>query len=102
MRLLPVKVAMRKMIEYGGNKLNSHIVKMLTSIVPVFPVGARIRVSNAPTPPLIGYYGVVAKDNPEDLERPKIIIYESKKRQKIKPILVDLQGHDGFELELVT
>ncbi len=97
-----VRGAIRKIIEMGGEKLNREIVKCLTSIVPVYPVGARVRIEQAPTPQLVGYYGVIAKVNPENLETPQIILYETKKHQKIKPILIDLADHTGFHLEVIT
>jgi HD-GYP domain-containing protein (c-di-GMP phosphodiesterase class II) len=97
-----VQNALRKVIELGGDILNSDIVRTLVTIVPIFPVGARIRIVNAPTPQLVGHYGVVARDNPDNLENPQIIIYETKNRQKIKPILIDLNKHSGFTLELVV
>ena len=93
--------ALRQVISAGGEKLNSEIVRTLVSIVPIYPVGARIRIVNAPTPQLVGHYGVVARDNPENLENPQIIIYETKNHQKIKPILIDMYQHSGFTLELV-
>lgn len=96
-----IRGALRRVIELGGNVLNSEIVKALVTIVPIFPVGARIRITNAPTPQLIGYYGVIARDNLENLENPQIVIYETKNRQKIKPILIDLAKHKGIGLELV-
>ena len=55
-----------------------------------------------PTPQLVGYYGVVAKANAENLETPQIILYETRKHQKVKPILIDLSDHTGFELEVIT
>ncbi len=100
--MLDLRKAIRKIIEMGGEKLNKEIVKTLTSIVPVYPVGARIRVANAPSSQLIGYHGVVARDNPEDIENPQIILYETKNHQKVKPILIDLSDHTGFQLELIT
>lgn len=100
--MLELRKAMRKIIEMGGTKLNKEIVKCLTSIVPVYPVGARIRITNASSSQFIGYQGVIAKDNPEDLENPKIIIYETKNHQKIKPILINLSDHTGFQLELIA
>jgi HD-GYP domain-containing protein (c-di-GMP phosphodiesterase class II) len=99
---MDVRMALRDVIRRGGEELNSDIVKTLTTIVPIFPVGARIRIINAPTPQLIGHYGVVARDNPNCLETPQIIIYETKNHQKIKPILIDLYRHSGFTLELVV
>lgn len=99
---LPVRDAMRKMIKMSGNHLNSDIVQNLLAIIPIYPIGARFRVENAPTPQLVGYYGVVAKVDPDDIENPKIILYETKKRQKIKPILIDMSTHKGFQLEILT
>ncbi|MBN1308927.1 MAG: hypothetical protein JXA18_13475 [Chitinispirillaceae bacterium] len=97
-----VQTALRYIIRAGGDKLNSDIVRTLVSIVPIYPVGARIRIVNAPTPQLIGNYGVVARDNPDNLETPQIIIYETKNHQKIKPVLIDMHRHSGFTLELVV
>ena len=97
-----VRSATKKVIELSQKKLNAEIVKTFLSIAPVFPVGARIRITQAPTPQLIGYYGVIAKDNPKNLETPQIIIFESKNHQKIKPILIDISRYKGFGLELIV
>lgn len=94
--------ATKRLIELSEKHLNADIVKTLLSIAPVFPVGARVRITQAPTPQLIGYYGVVAKDNPLLLEYPQIIIFETKNHQKVKPILIDLSRYKGFALELVV
>jgi len=93
--------AIKQIIEMGGNTLNAEIAKTLVSIIPLFPVGARIKVTNAPTPQLIGYYGVVAKDNPEHVETPQIILFETKNHVKIKPVLIDTSKYTGFTLELM-
>lgn len=99
---LEIRNAIKKLIEVSGDKLNSDIVKHLVAIIPVYPVGARFRVVNAPTPQLIGYYGVVAKLNPHNLEAPQIILYETRKHQRVKPILIDLAAHSGFDLEVLA
>jgi HD-GYP domain-containing protein (c-di-GMP phosphodiesterase class II) len=101
-RVHEVRSAIQKLIEMSGTKLNRDIVKCLTSIVPVYPVGTRIRIADAPTAQLVGYYGVVARLNPDDLEKPEIILYESKNRQKIKPVMINLAVHPRFELEVLT
>jgi HD-GYP domain-containing protein (c-di-GMP phosphodiesterase class II) len=101
-RVHDVRAAIRKLISLSGEVLNSDIVRTMVSIVPIFPVGARIHVVNAPTAQLVGYYGVVARDNPISLEAPQIVLYETKNRQRIKPILIDLSLYRGFTLELVS
>ncbi|MBD3420569.1 MAG: hypothetical protein GF398_10675 [Chitinivibrionales bacterium] len=97
-----VRDALRKLIEMSGNRLNSDIVKTLMSIVPLYPVGARIRIADAPVAQLAGYSGVVAKDNHKNLEEPFIILYETRNHQRVKPFMVDLSRHKGFKLELIT
>ena len=97
-----VQEALKRVIQMGGTHLNSEIVKALVSIVPVYPVGTRIRILNAPVPQLVGYIGVVARDNLQNLDQPQIILYETKNRQNIKPFLIDLAQHKGFTFDLIT
>ncbi|MBN2037630.1 MAG: hypothetical protein JW768_12890 [Chitinispirillaceae bacterium] len=98
----PAVEAIKGLVGMSGSLLNAEIIKALLSIVPLYPVGTRIRIIDAPTPQLVGYFGVVAKDNPENLECPQLILYETKNKQKVKPILVDTAKHTGFVIELVT
>jgi HD-GYP domain-containing protein (c-di-GMP phosphodiesterase class II) len=97
-----VQEALKRVIQMGGTRLNSEIVKALVSIVPVYPVGTRIRILNAPVPQLVGYIGVVARDNLQNLDQPQIILYETKNHQNIKPFLIDLAQHKGFTFDLIT
>lgn len=99
---MTIQETLKTLVGMSGTLLNSEIIKMLLAIVPLYPVGARIRIVDAPTPQLVGYFGVVAKDNGANLERPQIILYETRNKQKVKPILIDTAKHDGIVLELVT
>lgn len=99
---IPAKDAIKEIIKRSGTELNSDIVKTLCTMVPLYPVGARIRITRSPLSQVDGYVGVVAKDNPENLENPQIILYETKNRQKIKPILLDLSKHSGYGVELLV
>jgi hypothetical protein len=100
-KALSAQDAIKKVVEISGTKLNSEVVKMLLSIVPLFPTGARIRIVNAPIAQLIGYFGVVAKNNPAHLEQPSLILYETKNHHRIAPILVDTSKHTGIHYELI-
>jgi HD-GYP domain-containing protein (c-di-GMP phosphodiesterase class II) len=93
--------AIKKVIEMSGTKLNSEVVKTLVSIIPLFPTGARIRIVNAPVPQLVGYTGVVAKNDTERLDQPSLVLYETKNHQRIVPILVDTAKHTGIQFELI-
>lgn len=100
-RLKP-KESIKKLIEMQGPILNSEIVKTLVSIVPDYPVGARIKIADAPLPDLVECVGVVSKVDPDHLSKPSIIIYESKHREHIKPIALDLAKCQGFTIELLS
>ena len=97
----PRKV-LRKIIQMGGVKLNADIVKTLTTIVPIYPVGAKVRIIDSPIPQLLGLRGVVAKDNPEKVEAPLIVMYESRNHKKIKPFVIDMAKHNAVKIELIT
>ena len=94
--------AIRTMIEMGGSRLNNHIVKTLVAIIPLFPVGARVRITKSLVPQLAGLTGAVAKQDPGNLERPLIICYETRNGEPIKPVKIDLGQHPEMVIELIT
>jgi hypothetical protein len=100
-RAVSTPEAIKRVIEMSGAKLNSSVVKALVSIVPLYPAGARIRVIRAPTPILLGSFGVIAKNNPDRFSRPFIILFESKDHKRMKPILIDTANSPGYQFELI-
>jgi hypothetical protein len=40
-----MRFALNQVIQMGGTRLNSEIVKALVSIVPIYSVGTRIRIT---------------------------------------------------------
>jgi HD-GYP domain-containing protein (c-di-GMP phosphodiesterase class II) len=98
-----IKDIIAKMIKLSGIYLNSEIVKTLISVVPMYPVGARIRITDAPNAQLKKYIGVVAKDNPQELSRPQILLYETSTHKKINPpIVIDTAKAPSISFELLT
>ena len=99
---LPPEQVIIKLIDMKKTKLNFEILKTLLSIVPVYPVGMRVRVTDTPIPELLGSYGVVARTNPDRLFEPVIILIESKHKKRLpKPVMLDFSKHKGFSVELV-
>ncbi len=91
-----------KLIDLKKSQLNFEILKTLLSIVPVYPVGMRIRVTDTPIPELLGSFGVVAKTNPDRLFEPIILLIESRHKKRLpKPVMLDFSKHKGFSVELV-
>jgi HD-GYP domain-containing protein (c-di-GMP phosphodiesterase class II) len=94
---------LKKCIAMGGESLNSEIVKALFSIVPVYPVGTRVRLTEAPSGKLKRYIGVVAKDNPDNLYRPVILLYRTMHGQKVDPpVMIDTSKAENIQFELYT
>ncbi len=84
------EMAMRDLIMLAGTRLNTPIVDLMISMIPVFPVGSRITVTEDPKYRTMGYSGVVAQVHPENKERPIIILLFDRNHQKIKPMKFDL------------
>ena len=92
--------AFKKLVSMSGAKLNSDILKCLLSIVPMFPVGTRVRITTSPIAELQGCFGVISKVNPALVHEPQVLVFESKNHQKIKPVTLDFSKHKGFSVEL--
>lgn len=93
--------ALTKMILNAGKIYNKTIVSALHDIIPIFPVGSTIRIEDIIDPSLAGCFGVVAKINPDKLNRPVIIITMNKIRKKIKPIIIDTSKLHHIKLKLI-
>ena len=91
----------KEIVENANTVYNKSIVEIFTQVVPVFPVGSFVRIINIVDPLLIGYYGVVAKVNEDNLKRPTIIITANKYRKKIKPIIIDTSKLSSVDLKLI-
>ena len=98
-KLGPVEV-FNEIVSMSGTKLNADIVKCFLSIVPMFPVGTHVRITTTPIAELQGCFGVISKVNPDRVHEPKVLVYESKNHQKIKPISIDFSKYKGFSIEL--
>jgi HD-GYP domain-containing protein (c-di-GMP phosphodiesterase class II) len=91
--------AMKMLISEAGKGLNTHVVNALIGLIPVFPAGTRIVVAKAPKPFLVGYLGVVTKANPQDKEKPQVLLVMDRFRRRIKPIAIDLAEEKGIEIQ---
>lgn len=93
--------AIQKMIEMGRTKLNIEILKMLLSILPIYPIGTRIRVIGSPRSELMGCYGVIAQVRPDIIFEPIVVLIESKLKKRLpKTVMLDFAKHKGFIIEL--
>jgi len=95
----PLSGAIRELIKNAGTQLNKEIVKKLISIVPVFPVGTKIRVVSTPVKDLIGYQGVVARVDKENILKPEIVLYKTSAGIKINPIQINLAEKSIIKIE---
>ena len=93
--------AIKQIILDAGTKYNKDIVQMLLTVVPHYPVGATIKVVDIIDQGLIGYLGVVAKINEDNINKPVIILNKNKLMKSIKPMLIDTSNISRIELKLI-
>jgi HD-GYP domain-containing protein (c-di-GMP phosphodiesterase class II) len=99
---LDLEGAVKKIILDAEKAFNRDIVQTLLQVVPVYPVGASIKVVDIVDPHLIGYRGVVAKINENHINKPVIILTRNKFMNKIKPIIIDTSRLTTIELQLIV
>ena len=93
--------AIQKIIEMANTKLNIEIIKMLLSILPIYPIGTRIRVIDSPRSELMGCYGVIAQVRPDNIFEPIVVLIESKLKKRLpKSVMLDFAKHKGFIIDL--
>ncbi|MCE5249103.1 HD domain-containing protein [bacterium] len=80
---------------------NRDIIQTLLQVVPIYPVGTTIKVINIVDPHLVGYVGVVAKINDENINKPVIILTKNKFMKKIKPMIIDTSKFTTVELQIL-
>ena len=85
----------------AGSTFNKDIVRNFFHIAPIYPVGVYVKVANCDDSSLLGYCGVVAKINEENLNRPIIILIADNKLKRINPIKVNTSQLDKVILELI-
>ncbi|MFC1490180.1 HD-GYP domain-containing protein [Candidatus Latescibacterota bacterium] len=93
--------ALKQMILDSGRLYNKNIVQALLKVVPYYPVGISVKVINIIDPLLIGYMGVVAKINEQNINRPVIVLIKDKFQKKIKPLVIDTSKLKHIELEVM-
>lgn len=94
--------AVKALILDAEHRYNRDIVQTLLQVVPIYPVGASVKVVDIVDPHLIGYRGVVAKINENHLNKPVIILTRNKFMNKIKPMIIDTSKLSTIELQLVV
>lgn len=89
------------MVVRAGDIFNKDIIGTLVRVVPCYPVGTQVRIVTIGDTSLIGYLGVVAKVNEDNINKPIVVLTANKKMQKIKPILIDTSKMKNVELEMI-
>lgn len=93
--------AIKQIIIESERLYNRDIVQTLLQVVPIYPVGATIKVMNIVDPHLVGYVGVVAKINNKNINKPVIILTKNKFMKKIKPMIIDTSKFTIVDLQIM-
>ena len=93
--------AVREMVVGAGTNYNTDIVKTLTTIITLYPVGCYVKIVNIIDPLLIGFSGVVARINEQHRGKPVIILLHDKMKRRITPRVIDTSKLARVELKLL-
>jgi HD-GYP domain-containing protein (c-di-GMP phosphodiesterase class II) len=87
------------LVRLSGAKLNSAIVELLLSMIPVYNAGDRVMVTVSPNGELTGYVGVVLRSNTREQNRPTIVLIYNKAGEKIPAIQINLWERKDIEIK---
>jgi HD-GYP domain-containing protein (c-di-GMP phosphodiesterase class II) len=88
------------LIRSAGLQLNRPAVDALITMIPIFPIGAKIVVlKDGKNGNLLGFSGIVIKLNEDFHDKPTIILLRDKFKQKIKPLTIDMCMHPDMEIQ---
>ena len=99
---LGVEEAVKKLVSLKKSKFNPYVLSKFLELSPIYTVGMRVRIKCDPVNNMEGYYAVVSDINDKHPYGPKIVIYESPSRLKIKPIKVDLSKFKGIKIQIIS
>ncbi|MCK5327360.1 MAG: HD domain-containing protein [Candidatus Latescibacteria bacterium] len=98
---LSAETAMKRLIQDAGSKLNKDIVAMANRVIPVFPVGATVKVVDCRDRSRIGCLGVVATVREESLNAPEVILLFDRFGRRIPSQRIDISEENTLRIELV-
>jgi HD-GYP domain-containing protein (c-di-GMP phosphodiesterase class II) len=87
------------LVRLSGAKLNSAVVEILLSMIPVYNAGDRIMVTVSPNGEFTGYTGVVLRSNTREQNRPTIVLIYNKAGEKIPAIQINLWERADIEIK---
>lgn len=93
--------AINLLIKESGTILNSAVVNDFSKIINIFPKGAVVKVKDSDDSSIIGFEGVVSKENYKNMDKPVIVLLRSKNNEKIKPLVVDLFSDSKGKIDLL-
>ncbi len=93
--------ALQSLIRRAKTEFNAYVVKMLTKVVQIFPVGCQVRILKSADAKLVNSRGVVSNVRPETPHQCDLILSYDKSGKRVSPTIVSLSGDDNARLELV-
>lgn len=94
-KAIPPEQVMTILRAQAGEELNLEVLRLFVLITPVFPVGTTIRVVRGK---YLHHFGIVARLNDEQLERPVIRLVTDGSKKRIAPVELNLLEQKDTEI----
>jgi HD-GYP domain-containing protein (c-di-GMP phosphodiesterase class II) len=86
---------MRRM---AGTRLNRSLVWLFLEMIPVFPLGSMVRVTNGQYQ---NHFGIICRIDREKLDKPVVRVLLDRFKNKIKPIELDLKKEPELTIQSI-
>ena len=93
--------AITEMVNALKEKFNPHILKILPHLIQCYPTGAYVRVERTTSGSHDGWYGIIARSNPENQSKPLVLLTHDTNHNEIAPVQVDFSSEKEVNLQLI-
>lgn len=93
--------AILRIVKRSFYEFNSHVVRTLTRVVQIYPVGSQVKLLKCTDVKLQGSRGVISKSNPDNPHRVDLILTHDSTGRSIPLTAVSLQDDPDSRLELL-
>ncbi|MFH0881643.1 MAG: HD domain-containing phosphohydrolase [bacterium] len=93
--------AITEMATVMKGKFNPHILNILPQLIQCYPTGAIVRVGKTSSGNYDGWYGIIARSNPEVQSKPMVLLTHDTYHNEVKPMQVDFITEKEVSLQLI-
>ncbi len=98
----PPESAIKRLKESSGLQLNEDIVNNFVEIVPLYPVGMKFKIEFSVYEEIIGFQGVISKQNEQNLAKPELLLLNTSRGERLHPPkIISMSEDPSLKIQLL-